>query len=130
MRAADVEECRVAGMTPEEALKASRENSSATVVLYGGTKVAEWGWRGTTLAGAEVWCLTFAGADKHKVFFSRRSRKIIAELLSRFPLLWCHVYEGHGQAIKWLRWLGFVARGTRQIGDGIFIRMERRRWDS
>lgn len=130
MRAADMEECLIAGFNPEDALKASRANSSWTVLRYGETKIAEWGWRGTAIAGAELWCLTFAGADKYKVFFSRHSRKIISTLLERFPLLWCHVYIGHTKAIKWLLWLGFVTRGVRQIGDGQFYRMERRRWDS
>lgn len=129
MRAADAQECWAMGVEPKVALARSHsQSSSSTIVYHANVRIAEWGWRGTEVGGAEVWCLTFAGADEHRVFFARQSRTLCTHLLERFPVIWCHVSVDHKASLKWLRWLGFVARGARMIGYGEFLRMERRRW--
>lgn len=60
----------------------------------------------------------FVATDKFHEFwlkFVRESREFIYALLDRYGLLVNFVDSRHTEAIRWLRWLGFVVDETRSI---------------
>ena len=111
LRVADLREIAAAtGSDPEGAL----------AVSVGSSPVA-WTWlhRGRVMAifgvapypnrpGVGIpWLLGAKGVDKHKVFFVRRSRRYVAEMLEQFPVLENWVDARNTASIQWLAWLGF-----------------------
>lgn len=59
------------------------------------------------LAGeASVWCLTSEGVNDLPFAFLRKSKQVVAELLSAWSVLVNMVDVRHGPALRWLRWLG------------------------
>lgn len=129
MRLADQAECRAYGIEPYHALAQSRERSTGSYEVWvGDALVAEWGYRIDSFLSrhASVWCLSFDPADGHRIFFARRSRAIMNELLRHFAVLRCEVHAQHAQAVRWLTWLGFTMEHMRETVDGhIFLTMRR-----
>lgn len=110
MRPADAAECRAGGFSPDVMLDLSIQRSDASYDVYSGReRLAVWGWKCLSFvsSSAVVWCLSFEAADRHKVFFARESRRLLAQILTRFRYVHCEVSVEHKAAIRWLIWLGF-----------------------
>ncbi len=130
MRDEDQAECLALGVDPLRALELSRERSYAFESVYRkGKKVAEWGYRVDSFltSSASVWMLSFEPAGEAKVFFARRSRELLEDLLERFETLHCEVHAKYLKAVRWLEWLGFKIELVRSVGDEQFYLMKRDR---
>ena len=112
MRTADLREIAAAtGSDPEAALAISVGSSPvAWAWLYKGRVMALFGvapYPGRPGVGIP-WLLGAKGADKHKIFFLRQSRKYLTEMLALFPVLENWVDCRNTASIQWLSWMGFA----------------------
>jgi len=54
------------------------------------------------------WLLTGRPVDRHRKLFLQETRRGVARMRAEFPRLANHVHAEYGEAIRWLRWLGFA----------------------
>lgn len=138
VREADAAECRAAGFEPEEALRLSILHSNVIRWEYAPRdatffddvdEMCVWGWRvsGFLTLRADVWLLTSDHVTKHPIYFAKRSRKYVEELLKTFRELRCEVHVAYTDSVKWLLWLGFRRIGERVIGSETFLIMQKDR---
>ena len=128
MRKLDQDECRAAGLEPEDALRMSRELSDAFFVATAGAEpLAQWGYRRINSTTAQVWMLSFEGVDTRKTMFARESLRLQDFLLEEFDTLRCEVWSGHTVARMWLEWLGFRAIADTYHNEALFIIMQKDR---
>lgn len=114
MRAADVAEVRATGNEPLHCLQKSLAISSESFAVELGDEVAAIGGiyeaQGMSTLGpascAVVWLLTAAPVSRHPIGFMRASHRVIAELLSRYPVLWNMVDARYYAALRWAARLG------------------------
>lgn len=118
------------GLSPEQAIAMSLENSDISWrVMLEEEPIAIWGWRLDSFitGSASVWMFSYPAADRHKVFFARKSRELMNELLVLLSSLTCEVHAEHTTAVRWLRWLGFTLHDTRRVGRESFFIMRKER---
>lgn len=128
MRWMDQEECRAAGLEPEEALEQSRAASDASFrTKLAGEPVAEWGYRSITASTAQVWMLSFEAASSHRVTFARESLRMLDVMLNNFTSLRADVWAGHVVSRRWLEWLGFRPIADTYYNGELFIIMQKDR---
>lgn len=127
-RPADELECQAAGMTAVEAVCLSHMNSSACWVIEVDKEIAAfWGYFTVSLLSQKctVWLLTTPIVEHHRVKFVRTTQRMIRELNECWPLLEVHVDSRYLDAVKWLRWLGFVETGINSDWSVPFLIMQR-----
>ena len=131
MREMDQAECRAMGVDPYTALADSRKRSDySSEEWHNGTLCAEWGFRCRNFltAEADVWMLSFAGMDTNRMWAARRSRQLMADLLTRYLSLRAEVHAKHTVAVRWLHWLGFKVEAWFEWPTGeVFLVMVKRR---
>jgi len=112
LRKADLQEIAAAtGSDPEGSLAVAVGTSPVAYTwLHKGRVMAMFGaapYPGRPGVGIP-WLLGAKGMDKHKVFFVRRSKKYLAEMLELFPVLENWVDARNTSSIQWLAWIGFA----------------------
>lgn len=112
LRKADLQEIAAAsGDNPEDALVLSVASSQmAWAWLYRGRVMAIFGvadYPGRDGVGIP-WLLGAKGADKHKVYFVRQSKRYLAQMLAPYAELVNWVDCRNTASIQWLWWCGFV----------------------
>lgn len=124
MRPADVAELAAGGAKPLEVLLLALEVSEvAGAVLIGGVVAAMFGVEpvqaGTTLAGrratGKIWLLTGHAFVTAALQVARLARRVIAELLERYEVLWNLVDGRHSDALRFLMLLGAEFGSPRPI---------------
>lgn len=75
-----------------------------------------------------VWMLSTKDLPEHSRGFLRHSRHWIADVRTRWPLLWNYVDCRYTEALRWVEWLGFQMGETINMGpfNKPFQRMELR----
>ena len=122
MRGDDRRECEASGLDAFQSLTLSlaRSNFATTaridgrvlamfgVVPLGGTLVApEAGW---------AWVLTSELVERHPREFYRESKRVLAEMVRRFPVLVNQVDGRYTRAHAWLKALGFAFHPAVPVG--------------
>lgn len=111
MRAADVREIKASsGSTPERALSVSLKVSAKawTIIDDDGTPIGMFGVAPFMPMTGSPWLLGTDRIENHQLFFLRRSRRYVGEMLAEFPLLMNYVSVHNRTSIEWLRWCGFT----------------------
>lgn len=112
LRKGDLREIAAAtGDTPEDAILVSLASSPTSWTwLYKGKVMAVYGVAAhPTKPGVGVpWLLAAKGADRHKVYFVRQSRKYLKLALDAFPILENYIDCRNTASIQWLAWMGFA----------------------
>lgn len=96
------------GKEPPEAIRECFAASQyARTVFYGLEVLAVYGLADERILGrsAEVWCFGTVAIDRHGFAFARASRKVVAELLCRAPMLTNLVDVDDERALRWLQFL-------------------------
>lgn len=130
LRAADKAEVTAQGLTPQQALVQSLRGSLwARMAVLGGRPFCMWGVEAASLIGGVgyPWLLGSAVLDRFPRDFLRESRAGLAEMLETFERLDVFVDARYAKAVRWLRWLGFVAGEPVMFGGVPFYPFERRR---
>lgn len=99
------------GMDPEYALLLGMGLSDpAYTWLYKGKPLAMFGVApDPARPGVGIpWLLAAKGAERHKSYFVRQSRKYMAEMLERYAVLENWVDARNTASIQWLSWVGFA----------------------
>lgn len=98
------------GFEPEDVLTLSLAASVRTWAwLYKGRVMALFGVAPSPNPGTGIpWLLAAKGAERHRIFFLRNSRRIVGEMLELFPYLENHVDCRNTASIQWLDWCGFA----------------------
>lgn len=108
MRKGDREEGLALGLEPETAAVLSWERSEvAYALLFDGEVAAVCGV--VPVPGAPfdlVWILTGRAVDRHPKAYLRASRRILGQLLERYPVLCNSIDARYRGAVRWARWLG------------------------
>lgn len=128
LRDGDEAECAIIGLSPHEAIsqciRLSLLNFSATV---DGEALAFWGYRPITILGnsCQMWLFSTPLVEKHKVLFARETARHLAQALHHWGEITVLVDLRYERAVKWLRWLGFLPKGS----NGPFVVMAINRGD-
>jgi GNAT superfamily N-acetyltransferase len=119
LRPGDLAEIAAGGFTPMAALEASLARSLwADAYIVDGEVAALVGVHRSSIMGGETtaWLLTGKPVDRHAKAFLQITRARVAEMLARYGELRCNVHAEYGQAVAWLRWLGFDLGLPRPFG--------------
>jgi len=109
MRTDDQQECWRNGYTPEAAVLWSAKDSNLNAVcMVNGAPLGAYGLntKKDPVIGYP-WVLTTALVEDYKKTFMRASQEIVADMLSRRPILQLYVDAKHYRALRWAQWLGF-----------------------
>ena len=108
LRQADIDELTAAtGLSPEECLQASLNNSEIAWVIVHKDKIAGvFGLCSTNEVGIP-WLLATEALVEFKYAFLKYSWDVILVMLKRYAVLTNFVDLRHTHAIQWLQWLGF-----------------------
>lgn len=110
MRAEDVAEVMaMGGYTPREALDHSlSQHGSTWTAMFDGEPAAIFGVIPVSILGgiAIAWLLGTDVLVKHWRAFAKRSRAVVAELHTRYPVLANAAHVNSNLSLRWLRWLG------------------------
>jgi hypothetical protein len=105
MRQEDVVECLANGRSPRDAMKSGYLFSSPCLTVeWSGVPVVMFG----VVASRYIWLLGTPDIEKIQRPFLRQSRRVVAALNRRFPVLLNQVHRDNAVHIKWLRWCGFT----------------------
>ncbi len=110
LRDADVEECAVCGVTPQQAVEQSVANSTeAYIISVDGEPLAYWGFADNPHLTGEcfAWMLSTPLMDLHRIHAARESLRILALLLETHNSVMILVDRQYTAAVRWLKWLGF-----------------------
>jgi hypothetical protein len=109
MRLADALECaRSGGYLPHAAaLLSLRASAEAWAVLVDGKVLGLWGIVEVERGAGVAWALTTGEVETHAMSFWRLSKAVVAEMRTRWPLLWNYVDADYPAALRWLARLGF-----------------------
>lgn len=123
LRPEDIAECALGGLTPQEAINMSIQDSRDYWVtrLRNGTILAIWGYKDLAIATGtiQVWMLSTTAVDHYPTAFGRLTRRTFESLMANRFMAIVHVDPRYTKAIRWLEWLGFHAEA--QVGA--FIQM-------
>ncbi len=126
LRDADEAECMAGGMTGQEAIrKSANESIFSAMVEVDGEPAAFWGFGAVSPFSyrSYAWLLTTPAVERCRFALGRESRRAVASLTERFPEVLVEVHREHVTAYNWLRWLGFHFSEER----GEFLQMLLRR---
>lgn len=115
LRWADEMECRLGGMTGEQAVKRSVAGSDwAYSVHVDDELLCFWGIRYITREEGKVsmWLLTTEAVESHKIAFGRAAKKLLGALLTQVSQIDVLVWSKYDLSIKWLENLGFKRHET------------------
>lgn len=126
LRTQDAQEVLASGNeSVEGGLAQSFERSTIRyTVEYDGLPVAMFGVVPDTILGnsANVWLLGSPELETKKKTFVRTSRRVVAELLRSYPVLWNLVDSRYKKTFRWLESCGAVFQVTPvRIGDHDFV---------
>lgn len=124
MRAEDIEELALLGLTPLYAVENSFEYAKAAWTgLVDGVPVCMFGVSpsDSPLKG-RPWMMGTKLLEAHAMIFLRRCRPQVLMMLRLYPFLENFVSVDNKRAIEWLRWLGFSFRESDQAQFIIFFR--------
>jgi hypothetical protein len=111
LRAGDAREIAALGETPETAFGRTLTRAVwAEAYLIDGEVAAIAGVVLPSLLGtaATPFLMTGQPVDRHRKKFLQLTRAGVARMLAEFPVLTNRVHAEYGEAIRWLRWLGFT----------------------
>lgn len=111
LRPGDAREIAAMGLTPLAAFEQSMSRSLwAQAYVIDGEVAALVGLAINSLLGGvgAPWLLTGQPVDRHPKLFLQETRRGVACMRGEFPRLANHVHAEYGEAIRWLRWLGFA----------------------
>ena len=111
LRPGDAREIAAMGLTPLAAFEQSMARSLwANTYVIDGEVAALVGLAADSMLGGigAPWLLTGQPVDRHRKLFLQETRRGVARMRTQFPKLANHVHADYGEAIRWLRWLGFA----------------------
>lgn len=110
LRPGDAREIAAMGLTPIAAFEQSMSRSLwAQAYVIDGEVAALVGLAINSILGGvgAPWLLTGRPVDRHRKLFLQETRRGVARMRAEFSRLANHVHAEYGEAIRWLRWLGF-----------------------
>jgi GNAT superfamily N-acetyltransferase len=110
LRPGDAREIAAMGLTPIAAFEQSMSRSLwAQAHVIDGEVAALVGLAIDSILGGvgAPWLLTGRPVDRHRKLFLQETRRGVARMRAEFSRLANHVHAEYGEAIRWLRWLGF-----------------------
>jgi len=135
LRKQDIEECALAGNTPEQSLinpfRYRRDNVNTYSVLKNGEVIGMFGVVSTAndIKKGTVWFLASDKIYDDWKYFTKRTKKWTSFFLSDYEFVYNFVPKQNKTTIKWLKWLGFqfsdkeiVVRGVKVLYFYKYIR--------
>lgn len=110
----------IAGIDAEQAAARSFEASAeAWAWVRAWVPGAIWGVALESVIGgvAVPWLATTRLVDQHPIEFARGSRKVLADIRTRYPVLENYVDARYTKCVRWLRWLGFEIHPAEPYGQ-------------
>jgi hypothetical protein len=129
IRKENVDEISLVGLEAKDVLSWSFDNSAESyVAVFDGDPVSAFGI--IQAAGSEVgipWMIGTSTIDRHAVAFLRASKKVIAELSERWPVMMNVADPRNTRGIRWLEFMGFTVYPAEQLPGGkIYRKFEKR----
>lgn len=129
-RQENIDELQVCdGLGLEKALSESIENSrEAFVFVIDGEPVCAFGVVPAPLPNVGIpWMVGTSNIDHHGTAFLRASKKVLAELMTRWPVLTNWADSRNTRGLRWLRFMGFTIHPAIPLGEKglLFHRFEK-----